>query len=218
MSHPLDRLVDIPAAHRNSAVYKGPVTLRAWQEELYRLLEQFDALCRQHRAEYWLDFGTLLGAHRHRRIIPWDNDVDVTMLQEDLEKLPPHVDLADAYFRRYDVYDHRNPRHTVAARVYSKRDGSFMDVFVVRPSPTREGFFEYHECPMYRASGNGLWGVAPASRLFPLRQIELRGRWYPCPNQTRRHLDLCYGNTMTLPAGKESWLSEEERYELSLRR
>lgn len=52
-----------------------------------QLLEEFDALCRDNEIEYWLMFGTLLGAVRHKGFIPWDDDVDLGILRADLEKL-----------------------------------------------------------------------------------------------------------------------------------
>ena len=40
------------------------------------LLQSFDTVCKKHDIDYWLDYGTLLGAIRHQGFIPWDTDTD----------------------------------------------------------------------------------------------------------------------------------------------
>lgn len=66
------------------------------------VLAEFDQLCRNHGLTYYLAYGTLLGAVRHRGYIPWDDDVDVMMPRADYDRLhavfdtaaPSHVTLS----------------------------------------------------------------------------------------------------------------------------
>ena len=51
------------------------------------MLISLDEFCKQNNLRYVLDFGTLIGAIRHKGFIPWDDDIDVTMPREDYEKL-----------------------------------------------------------------------------------------------------------------------------------
>lgn len=53
---------------------------------LLELLKIFDDICRKENIEYWIDYGTLLGAVRHQGFIPWDDDIDVSMTYESYVK------------------------------------------------------------------------------------------------------------------------------------
>lgn len=64
-----------------------PTALRKAQLIMLDMLIEFDAVCKKHQLQYWLDSGSLLGAVRHQGFIPWDDDIDLSMPLEDYTKL-----------------------------------------------------------------------------------------------------------------------------------
>lgn len=54
-------------------------TLQELQKAEYDILCRFADFCEENSLNYHLEFGTMLGAVRHNGVIPWDDDVDVSM-------------------------------------------------------------------------------------------------------------------------------------------
>ena len=63
------------------------LTLQELKEIEFDILKMFDAFCKENNIRYFLVFGTLLGAIRYKKFIPWDDDVDVLVPREDYERL-----------------------------------------------------------------------------------------------------------------------------------
>lgn len=61
--------------------------LRALQNRMVEMLVYFDTFYKKNGINYWLSSGTCLGAIRHEGFIPWDDDMDIEMLEDDYEKL-----------------------------------------------------------------------------------------------------------------------------------
>ena len=64
------------------------------------ILKFLDSICKENDIQYYLMFGSLIGAIRHKGAIPWDPDIDVALFRDDYEKL------CDVLIKRKDDYDY----------------------------------------------------------------------------------------------------------------
>ena len=63
------------------------LTLEELKKIEFDILKMFDVFCKENNIRYFLAFGTLLGAVRYKKFIPWDDDVDVLVPREDYDRL-----------------------------------------------------------------------------------------------------------------------------------
>ena len=66
--------------------YVPPMMKRTWAAEM-EVLSHFDEICREHEIRYYIAYGTLLGAVRHKGFIPWDDDIDLWMPRREMMRL-----------------------------------------------------------------------------------------------------------------------------------
>lgn len=72
---------------------------KVWAVEM-DMIVLLDSICKKYDLKYYMDYGTLLGAVRHKGFIPWDDDVDLAMFREDYEKLKEiaKTEIKEPYF------------------------------------------------------------------------------------------------------------------------
>lgn len=105
------------------------------QKGNYQLLRMLKSICVEHGIQFWILGGTLLGAVRHKGFIPWDDDVDVGMLREELDRLMSVMDqYPDLRLERY--YNNRPYRgkahatQTIKLTLADRRSPFWLDILV----------------------------------------------------------------------------------------
>lgn len=126
--------------------------LAALQRVEVDLLAHLITVCQRHGLRMWLALGSLLGAVRHKGMIPWDDDIDVFMLRPDYDRLVAlaTTDFPQPYFLQTAYNDvgyyrpHAQLRNSQTAAIrpsdcYRRfNQGIFIDIFPLDGVPTDE--------------------------------------------------------------------------------
>ena len=175
---------------------------RIWAVEL-DLLADFLRICKKYDIKVQVFAGTLLGAVRHKGFIPWDDDVDVWMTQDEFKKLlkvpkeefqyPRFLQTAYSdpkYFMEFGRY--RNSETTGIVYYADGEDynqGIYIDVFVLNEYPEKQWQISIKEKFLrlaYKAidyySLNSCPNKAWTTRIFwsvrPILRLFKRERWF----------------------------------------
>ena len=131
-------------------------------DELHALLldeaKMFHQLCKRNNIPYYMLGGTMLGAVRHKDIIPWDDDMDFGIPRQFYDKF---VDIAQKELPQpYRILTYKNSEYacmgigkidnenTVCTEIYSvsstEQLGVFLDIFPLDYTNGKSGFFSYN--------------------------------------------------------------------------
>ncbi len=161
---------------KSDILLSGGEALRRIQLIQLELLREFDRICRKYDLKYNINFGTLIGAMRHKGFIPWDDDIDITMYYKDCDRLYEIMEREldhNKYFYRcpetekhhHIIFNHLERKGTVFTKEgrdkLQHRIGVFIDIFPLYPAAPNAfiDFFHTRVCRFWRTA---LWSTVGA--------------------------------------------------------
>lgn len=134
---------------------KKEILEKLWQYEI-KILDEIDRICQKHNITYFLMWGTLIGAVRHKGFIPWDDDIDLAMDIKNYKKFLKVApkELGKEFFLQTSKSDKFHPTFFSKVRLnntafYSKDDsnrkkhhGIFVDLLPLYNYSNPPSFFQ----------------------------------------------------------------------------
>lgn len=166
-----------------------------FKERLYEIKEILDKF----NIEFWLDYGTLLGAYRDKRPLQWDLcDIDLGVKLSDVGLWKDELNKAfidkgwerKAYFNVEKEYKFQ--------RMFIK-EGSHLDIWVHHKKD------DFYFNAWYLGHGEYVFRLVPEKYYDTLQKIEFCGMQFNMPNEMENYLCLTYGIDWKTPIGTESF-------------
>lgn len=180
--------------------------MRQVQLKRLKVLNFIVDILEREKIDYWLDGGTLLGAVRHNSFIPWDDDIDIGIKIEDLQKVVNLVENSLKLENKYKIID--------AAKLRNFPPGCFYKIVGVSDNYEFLDIFAFGISQKYQKAVYKIWWEKSLSNshyiskpplhmsidtLFPLSEIEFEHRVYKAPCNPLKYVELQYGNYQAFP-------------------
>lgn len=158
--------------------------------KLYQYAQLLDNLFRREGIRYWLDGGSLLGAHRHGGLMPWDGDIDLKIFVSDAQKVLRLSDELGRYGVKINPYMQGGDE---TQRFVLNADGLHIDIFFTRvvDADGRVDLSTHRHQGLFKRSYYYLHEV------FPTKRIRFGPAELEAPNEPFRYLTTYYGENFS---------------------
>lgn len=133
-----------------------------FKQKLLETMKKFDSFCFKFGIEYVAAYGTVLGAVRHKGLIPWDDDVDVFMDWNNYTKFLSLKNEANSF--RCSIFDRKNDGYYLPMAKFADKSstiweheqlpfvfGVYIDIFPLGFVKEVETSRKLHEAYLYHS-------------------------------------------------------------------
>jgi len=185
--------------HQNYQREPGAENLLSLEKELLRDIVR---IFKENHIPFWVDCGTLIGTFRYGGVIPWDEDVDVAVLEDDFDNIWHALQALDP--QKYHVQDWSNRcRPKTAVRVYIKENRNYVDLyyFAIDPESRKLTYILSNEISSFMTEA---WKIrerrytvpSDFATVFPLKSADFDGIEVFVPSDTKKYLQERYGENI----------------------
>lgn len=130
--------------------------IEKYKNKQLEILHELDRVCNENGINYYLAYGSCLGAVRHNGFIPWDDDIDVVITADEMRRL---ISVRDSFKTNYFLQCReteknwtfmRNALRDSSTACFTAEDGKKdtnhgvkIDIYVLYPCP--DDFFKLHK-------------------------------------------------------------------------
>jgi len=167
------------------------------KNHLIELLSYLVKTFNKHKVTYFLDYGTLLGCVRNNSFIPWDTDIDISIITEDVK---PIMKIIKKNKKGYHLVKEESNLYRLN---YSKLNLLHVDISIRKKD--KNGIY-------YDKYTKESWGIHEDD-LFPLRKSKFENIIVTIPKNAKKYLENGYGkNCISEPKTKKGKNSYVEKW------
>ena len=181
--------------------HKRPSTLTKNQKIELKALKDIVELLESHKIVHWIDCGTCLGAYRYAGIIPWDWDIDLSILLQDHDNVKKILSQLDP--EKYQIQDWSSySKPKTFLKLYVKETKNFIDIYhyqINEEERTVGYLFTYLDSPFPHSWKKGeLKCMKPLKyeEMFPLKKAKFDNLTLWAPNNVVAFLQSKYGENL----------------------
>jgi phosphorylcholine metabolism protein LicD len=181
--------------------HKRPSNLTKKQKIEIQALKEVIELLEEHDIIYWIDCGTCLGAYRYGGIIPWDWDIDISILLPDHDNVKKILSNLDP--EKYQIQDWSSySKPKTFLKLYVKETKNFIDIYhyeIDEKERKVQYFFTYLDSPFPHSwKKTELKCMKPLKyeEMFPLKKAKFDHLTVWAPNKVVAFLQSKYGENL----------------------